>query len=239
MAAEMSEALRQLFDEANHITFMTGAGVSTASGIPDYRSKTGLYADKFHGLPPEYLLSHDCLVNQPELLYAFVKDNMYFPEAQPNVIHEVIADLCNQGRASLITQNVDNLDRRAKNEQVVEFHGNLYRCFCTVDQAPIAWQDYLTSMIHEPDHGVIRPDIVLYGEGIANDVLRRSVQAVEAADLLVIVGTSFRVYPFAGLINYRQPTAKLVVVNNEPITAGDVTAQYQGDATDFFQALRG
>lgn len=235
----MTTSIQAMIQNAQHVTFMTGAGVSTASGIPDYRSKGGLYAEKFHGLPPEYLLSHDCLVQQPDLLYAFVKDNMYFPDAKPNVIHEQIAKLCNAGQASLITQNVDGLDRQAGNQHVVEFHGNLYDCYCTADQQPVDWHDYLKSMYHQPDHGVIRPRIVLYGEGIAEAALQQSVQAVEAADLIVIVGTSFKVYPFAGMIDYRRPGTKLVVVNNEPIPAGSVTAQYTGDAKEFFSTLAG
>ncbi|QFR68136.1 NAD-dependent protein deacylase [Furfurilactobacillus rossiae] len=235
----MTENLQTLFDQAQHITFMTGAGVSTASGIPDYRSKSGLYSAKFKGLPPEYLLSHDCFVQQPEMFYDFVKENLYFPDAKPNVIHEKIAALCQSGRASLITQNIDNLDRTAGNDQVVEFHGNLYRCYCSKDGEQVDWHDYMKSMYHDTDHGIIRPDIVLYGESISESALQRSMAAIEAADLLVIVGTSFKVYPFAGLINYRQPNAKLVVVNNEPIPAGSVTAQYSGDAETFFAGLKG
>lgn len=234
----MAVDYQALFDQAQHVTFMTGAGVSTASGIPDYRSKAGLYSSKFHGLPPETLLSHELFERQPELFYDFVKENMYFPDAQPNVIHEKIAALCRTGRASLITQNIDNLDRRAGNDTVVEFHGNLFRCYCTLDGQPVAWQAYLQSMYHQVDHGVIRPDIVLYGEGINDAVLKQAVKAVAAADLLVIVGTSFKVYPFAGLISYRRPETKVLVVNNEPISAGDVTAQITGEAREFFTKLK-
>ncbi len=226
--------LQTAIQQAKHVTFMTGAGVSTASGIPDYRSKGGLYADQ---VDPEYALSIDNLQAHHEDFHKFVVNNMYFPAAKPNVIHEKMATITNQ-KGTIVTQNVDGLDRKAGAEHVVEFHGNLYRCYCSKDGDSIDWHDYLKSMYHATDHGIIRPDIVLYGESISQNALQQSMTAIEAADLLVIVGTSFKVYPFAGLINYRRPDAKLVVINNEPITAGSVTAQYTGDAKTFFAGLK-
>lgn len=132
--------------QAQRVVFLTGAGVSTHSGIPDYRSKNGIY----HGtaIPPEVLLSDDTLLHQPEEFHQFVMDNMYFPDAQPNLIHQKIAAICNQ-KGTLITQNVDGLDRKAGNKHVVEFHGNLYNIYCTTCQQAVSYQAYQHSFRHD------------------------------------------------------------------------------------------
>lgn len=125
---ENIQDLKSALKQAQHIVFLTGAGVSTHSNIPDYRSKSGIY----HGteLPPEIILSEDTLYHQPNLFYQFVMNNMYFPKAQPNFIHQKIAEICNK-KGTLITQNIDGLDSKAGNKHVIEFHGNLYNIYCT------------------------------------------------------------------------------------------------------------
>ncbi|UQS84337.1 NAD-dependent protein deacylase [Bombilactobacillus thymidiniphilus] len=225
--------LQQLIDQANFVTFMTGAGVSTASGIPDYRSQTGVYAGKQNA---EYQLSHDNFVNHPQDFWEFVKTNLYFPEAEPNVIHQKMADIA-QRKGMIITQNVDGLDKKLQNENVIEFHGNIYDTYCTKCQQPVAWQQYLQNYQHENCGGLIRPHVVLYGEGIAEQAVQQSVAAVVKADLLIIVGTSFQVYPFAGLLQYRTPNARLVAINKTPLEVGINDVMITGDAVDVFRQI--
>ena len=202
--------LQKDIDQAKHITFLTGAGVSTHSGIPDYRSKNGIY----NGIKesPETILSEATLFHRPELFYNFVMENMYFPSAQPNLIHKKIAQLCSQ-KGDLITQNIDGLDTKAGNTHVTEFHGNLYNIYCT-----------------------IRPGIVLYGEAINPEVLNVSINNMQKSDLIIISGTSFVVYPFAQLLAYKKGSAKIYSINKTAIPAPQVT-QIIGDALDVFKQL--
>jgi NAD-dependent deacetylase len=222
--------LKGAIAQAKHVTFMTGAGVSTASGIPDYRSKGGLYADAER---PEYALSADNLAAHHAHFHDWVVANMYHPEAKPNVIHQALAKITNE-KGTIVTQNVDGLDRQAGATHLVEFHGNLYRLYCQTCHQSFDYRDYLQSDIHAKDGGVIRPDIVLYGEPIANAVVQAAVAAIQQADLLIVVGTSFVVYPFAGLIQYARPDATLVAVNKEPLALPAGAHMVLGDATQVF-----
>lgn len=220
-------------NNAKKIVFLTGAGVSTASGIPDYRSKTGIYSDVER---PEYLLSHTNLVTNPASLYKFAMDNMYFPDAKPNIIHEKFAQISNQ-KGYLITQNVDGLDKMAGNQNLVEFHGNLYDLYDMKTNEPVSFAEYQKSMYHEPDHGLIRPQITLYEEQIDVNKLEKSIELIENADLIVIVGTSFKVYPFAQLLSYKNNATPVWIINKEQI---DQTHQYHeiiGDATEVFAQI--
>lgn len=228
--------LSEAVDQAQHIVFLTGAGVSTASGIPDFRSANGLYSE---GDNPEYLLSQACLANEPQKFYDYVKDNLYYPKAQPNVIHQKMAALVNRGHALIITQNIDGLDLKAgANPQgVVEFHGDLYQVYCQKCGQTVPWQDYLEGMHHQDCGGILRPDIVLYGEGIKQEVLEKSVLAVSHADLIVVVGTSLVVYPFAGLLEYWQPKAKVIAINKTKIAVPKGSELILGDARDEFVQL--
>lgn len=206
---------------AHHITYLTGAGVSTPSHIPDYRSKNGIY----NGISesPEQILSEETLFHQPAKFHHFVMGNMYFPDAKPNIIHQKIAASCNKN-GTLITQNVDGLDKKAGNKHVIEFHGDLYNIYCTKCHEKISYDNYKKSYLHEKDQGIIRPGIVLYGEPINEKILTKSVKKIHDSDLVIIAGTSFVVYPFAQLLVYRQANAKIWVVNNTPIpTPKDVS----------------
>lgn len=225
--------LKAAIQAAKHVTFLTGAGVSTPSGIPDYRSKGGLYSGE---ASPEYLLSHENLQEHPASFYQFVKDNMYFPEAKPNIIHTKMAEISNE-KGDIVTQNVDRLHTLAGAKHVVEFHGNLYDIYCQKCGKRVPYQDYLRDDHHQEDGGILRPNIVLYQEGIPQQALEGAVAAIEAADLLIVVGTSFVVYPFAGLINYRQRDAKLVAVNKEKLSFNMPVTMIQGDAQDVFAKL--
>ena len=151
------------FDTAKNIVFMTGAGISTPSGIPDYRSKNGLYQG--NTLQPEYLLSATAFQLAPEMQYQFMKENMYFPDAAPNVIHDKMAQFTQKGQACIITQNVDDLHVKANTvaSRLIRFHGSLYDIYAPVDQQPATVAEYLTS-IHRADGALLRPRITFYEE---------------------------------------------------------------------------
>lgn len=219
---------------AKHIVFMTGAGVSTPSGIPDYRSKNGLYTGHHNA---EYYLSHAYLESDPEGFYHYLKENLYYPDAQPNVIHQKMAALTQQGRAGVITQNIDNLYQVANTKNLVEFHGNLYQIYCTNCGQSVPFQDYLKTPYHQADHGYLRPKVVLYDEGIDQNNVARSLALLRQADLVVICGTSFRVYPFAGLIDYRNSAAKVMAINEEPLQLPFAFEMVQTNAIDFFKGV--
>ena len=225
--------IQQLIDNAKNIVFLTGAGVSTASGIPDYRSKGGIYDGI--ALRPEYLLSTDALASEPEKMYEFAKENMYFPDAQPNIIHEKMATLTQKNRARIITQNVDGLHLKAGAKNVIEFHGSLYNIYSTTDGKPSDVDTYLQSPYRE-DGALLRPAITLYGEIPFR--VDEAAQWMTQADLVVIVGTSFVVYPFAGLLQYARPNVPVLAVNLEQIPAPAHVKQVVGDAREFFSELQ-
>lgn len=230
----MAVAEQQLFDDANHIVFLTGAGVSTASGIPDFRSANGLYTQNKNA---EYYLSHRYFVEDPEGFYEYCKKNLYFPDAKPNVIHEKQAALTQQDRAIVITQNIDNLYEEAGTKHLVDFHGNLYHVYCEKCHETVPVADYLKSRIHEKDGGSLRPDIVLYDEGISQTAISQSLNAMANADLVVIVGTSMKVYPFAGLLQYANPQAKILAINQQRLSLPGNFTMIQTDATKYFAEL--
>ncbi|MDR2660844.1 MAG: NAD-dependent protein deacylase [Lactobacillaceae bacterium] len=228
----VTNEIQNYFDKANRIVFMTGAGVSTASGIPDYRSKNGLYTNN-QQLKPEFLLSATALKNIPEFQYKFMKDNMYFPNAKPNIIHQKMAEFSNIGKAITITQNVDNLHLML-DPTVIEFHGNLYRIYEAESRKPASWQEYLISQYKNGK--LLRPDITLYEE--IPQHINDAQSAVTQADLIVIVGTSFQVYPFAGLLSYASSNAKVISINLEKILTSFHVQQIIVDAKDFFAELQ-
>lgn len=231
----MDKQVQALFDNAQKIVFLTGAGVSTASGIPDFRSANGLYTQDKNA---EYYLSHRYFATDPAGFYEFCKKNLYFPDAKPNVIHEKQAALTRQDRATIITQNIDNLYEEAGAQHLIDFHGNLYHVYCEKCHETVPVEDYLKSRIHQKDGGALRPDIVLYDEGIKQEDIINSVRALQQADLVVIVGTSMKVYPFAGLLEYRNPQAQVVAINQQPLNLPCEFTMVQTDATKFFADLQ-
>lgn len=231
----MDAQIQQLFDNAKRIVFLTGAGVSTASGIPDFRSANGLYTQDKNA---EYYLSHRYFSSDPEGFYEFCKKNLYFPDAKPNVIHKKQAALTNQDRATVITQNIDNLYEEAGATHLIDFHGNLYHVYCEKCGETVPVADYLKSRLHAKDGGSLRPDIVLYDEGIKQDDIMNSVRAMQSADLAVIVGTSMKVYPFAGLLEYRNPNAQVLAINQQKLNLPCEFTMVQTDATKFFDELQ-
>lgn len=230
----MDKAIQKEFDEAQNIVFLTGAGVSTASGIPDFRSANGLYTTNKNA---EYYLSHAYFTSDPDGFHEFCKKNLYFPEAKPNVIHEKQAALTKQNRAAVITQNIDNLYEVAGTKSLVDFHGNLFNVYCEKCHRSVDWQDYLNNRIHAGCGGPLRPDIVLYDEGIKSESINQSLNYLKNADLVVIVGTSMRVYPFAGLLNYRNPNASVIAINQEQLALPIKFQMIQEDAVKFFDEL--
>lgn len=230
---EMIEKGLELIKNSKKIVFMTGAGVSTASGIPDYRSMTGVYQGHEN---PEYLLSHTCLMREPEKFHDFVK-GLYHEEAQPNVIHEQMRELEKTHEVSIISQNIDGLHNQAKSSKVVNFHGNLNDLYCLKCQKSVPTKEYLTSYIHKNCGGMVRPNVVLYEEGLSEEAIQTSINWLSHADLVVIVGTTFKVYPFSGLVDYRNPSSDILVINNEEISLYEPFVFVKGSAEEFFKKL--
>ncbi|MGM0137744.1 NAD-dependent deacetylase [Enterococcus sp. DIV0755b] len=229
----INEALEKI-QAAKKITFLTGAGVSTPSQIPDYRSLKGVYA----GIEqPEYLLSVDCLNHEPQKFYQFVK-LLYHPSARPNVIHEKIAALEKTKSVWVVSQNIDGLHNQAGSKNVVNFHGNLYDVYCRKCGQNVSWQDYLVCDTHQDCGGQLRPNIVLYGEGFTDATITLAINAVEQADLIVIAGTSFQVAPFNQLLYYHKPQAEVLAVNQTALAIQEPFTMVQCAAEELFDAIK-
>lgn len=214
----MEDKVKQLHDilaGSSNIVFFGGAGVSTESGIPDFRSQDGLYHMKYK-YPPETIISHSFFVHKPEEFYRFYKDKMLAPEAQPNKAHLALARLEQMGKLkAVITQNIDGLHQKAGSKKVLELHGSVLRNHCVKCNAPYS-MEYVKNSKGVPRcekcGGIVKPDVVLYEESLDTEVLEESVSYISNADVLIIGGTSLVVYPAAGLIDYFHGR-KLVVIN--------------------------
>ncbi|GAO99254.1 NAD-dependent protein deacylase [Fructobacillus ficulneus] len=228
--------IQQLFDDSHQILFLTGAGVSTLSGIPDYRSKQGVYQGL--DLAPEYLLSIQAFDEIPEIQYQFMQDNLYFPKAKPNIIHQKMANLAQAGRAKVVTQNIDDLDVKAglSDNHLIRFHGSLYHLYTPVDGQAISLAAYQKSLYRANDQAKIRPAITFYGEEPYR--VSEAIDWVRQADLIVVVGTSLQVYPFAGLLEYANNQAKILAVNLTALPVPARVHQVVGDARQFFEELQ-
>ena len=222
---EAAARLSELFSQANSAVFFGGAGVSTASGIPDFRSPDGLYHQKFK-YPPETMLSHSFYVSHTEEFYDFYRDRMLALDAKPNQCHLKLAELEEQGHlGAVVTQNIDGLHQAAGSKRVWELHGSVHRNICqrcgAVQSAE--WIAQTTGAPRCPEcGGAIKPDVVLYEEALNDRVINGAVNAISRADLLVIGGTSLVVWPAAGLVNYFQGSM-LVICNLQP-TPQDASA---------------
>jgi len=210
------QTLQQYIDEARHIVFFGGAGVSTESGVPDFRSVDGLYHQKWD-YPPETILSHTFFVGQTGEFYRFYKEKMLCLEVQPNAAHKKLAELEAAGKLSaVITQNIDGLHQAAGSKQVLELHGSVHRNYCTRCRKLFDAQ-YMKDTVDIPlctCGSLIKPDVVLYEESLDGRTLQRAVEALENADLLIIGGTSLAVYPAAGLIRYFGGS-RIVLINRD------------------------
>ena len=202
---EAIEKLQQAVNESSYIVFFGGAGVSTESGIPDFRSQDGLYSQKYK-YPPETIVSHSFFMRRTEEFYEFYKDKMLFTEAKPNAAHLKLAELEKAGKLkAVITQNIDGLHQAAGSKEVLELHGSTLRNYCMSCGKKYDGIQFIMDSPGVPKcdcGGVIRPDVVLYEEGLDNSVIRRAVDHIARADLLIIGGTSLVVYPAAGFIDY-------------------------------------
>lgn len=216
--------LQEIIDDSGRIVFFGGAGVSTESGIPDFRSQDGLYNQKYK-YPPETIISRSFYERNYEEFFRFYRDKMIFADAKPNAAHLKLAELERAGKLSaVITQNIDGLHQAAGSKKVLELHGSVLRNYCEKCNKFYDINAVLTSSGVPTCEcgGRIKPDVVLYEEGLDQNTLSESVRAISEADMLIIGGTSLAVYPAAGLIDYYHGN-KLVLINKTP-TARDTMA---------------
>lgn len=211
---EGKEQLKQWIDSCDNIVFFGGAGVSTESGIPDFRSVDGLYNQQYD-YPPETIISHSFYKRNTPEFYRFYKNRMLYTDAKPNKAHQALARLEEQGKLkAVITQNIDGLHQAAGSKEVLELHGSVHRNYCT-RCGKFYGLDYVVNAEGVPQcscGGVIKPDVVLYEEGLDQETLQKAVYYISHADMLIIGGTSLTVYPAAGLIDYYRKN-RLVLIN--------------------------
>ena len=208
--------LKQWISESQNIVFFGGAGVSTESGIPDFRSVDGLYNQKFE-YPPETIISHSFYQRDPAYFFRFYREKMLPLGFAPNVTHRVLAQWEAEGKLSaVITQNIDGLHQKAGSKNVLELHGSVLRNYCT-RCGKFHSAEFIRDSMDVPRcacGGIVKPDVVLYEEGLDQNVLEASVSAIENADMLIVAGTSLTVYPAAGLIRYYRGN-RLVLINRD------------------------
>lgn len=217
MDMEKVQQLRQKINAAHRIVFFGGAGVSTESGIPDFRSQDGLYHQQYD-VPPETILSRTYFDRHPAEFYRFYRNKMICLTAKPNAAHKKLAELEQAGRLlAIVTQNIDGLHQMAGSRNVLELHGSVHRNICRSCGAvyDAEWVMMTNGIPHcDKCGGMVKPDVVLYEESLSEDVLTRSISAIASADLLIVGGTSLVVYPAAGLLRYFQGDS-LVLINRD------------------------
>ena len=210
------ENLKQWIDESNRIVFFGGAGVSTESGIPDFRSVDGLYSQKFD-YPPETIISHTFYERKPEYFFRFYREKMLPLGFEPNITHKVLARWEEEGRlAAVVTQNIDGLHQKAGSKMVYELHGSVLRNYCT-RCGKFHSAEYVKDSVGVPKctcGGTVKPDVVLYEESLDQNTIEKSIYAIQNADLLIVAGTSLTVYPAAGLLHYYRGN-RLVLINRD------------------------
>lgn len=213
--SEKIEKLREWIGESDNIVFFGGAGVSTESNIPDFRSQDGIYNQKYK-YPPETIISHSFFMRNPEEFYRFYRDRMVYRDAKPNAAHLALARLEKQGKLkAVVTQNIDGLHQAAGSREVLELHGSIMRNTCMKCGRKYGLDAITDSKEIVPwcaCGGIIKPDVVLYEEGLDDDVMSRALSYISNADMLIIGGTSLVVYPAAGLVRYYNGK-KLVLIN--------------------------
>lgn len=238
MSEELAQ-LRRIVSESDNIVFFGGAGVSTESGIPDFRSTDGLYRQRWEE-PPETILSHTYYERHPEKFFAFYREKLLHPEAKPNAAHRKLAEWEREGKLrAVITQNIDGLHQAAGSREVLELHGSTLRNYCEKCGRLYAVDAILnsTGVPMCACGGRIKPDVVLYEEGLDERTLSRAVSYIANADVLIVAGTSLAVYPAAGLVDYYRGH-KLVVINRTPLngqTRADLTVT--GSVGEILSAL--
>ena len=240
MNAEQLSALRDIIARSRRVVFFGGAGVSTASGIPDFRSSAGLYSQQIDGLSPEMILSKSFFYLHPEIFFDFWRKYMLHPEAEPNAAHRYLYELEKQDRLrGIVTQNIDGLHKKAGNIRVYELHGHVHENHCIECNA-----SYPAEVILQAEGiprcecgGVIRPNVVLYGEPLEKYVCIGAIREITNADTLIVAGTSLSVEPAASFIDHFRGK-NLVVINREPIPADDrATLVIHDDVAEAFAGL--
>ena len=224
---ENIQKLKEIIDSSNNIVFFGGAGVSTESGIPDFRSANGIYNQKLNReVSPEEMISHTFYMRHPEDFFSFYKDKLIYPEAEPNNCHKALAELEKQGKVkAVVTQNIDGLHQKAGSKVVYELHGSTLRNYCENCHA-FYDEKYVLAAEGVPTcekcGGRVKPDVVLYEEGLDDAVVEGAIDAIAHADTLIIGGTTLIVYPAAGLIHYFR--GKNLVLINKSKTSADSQA---------------
>lgn len=219
MSDEKIIEFKKIIDESNNIVFFGGAGVSTESGIPDFRSKDGLYNQKYD-YPPETILSHSFFVNNTKEFFEFYNEKMNCLNYEPNITHKKLVELEKQGKLkAIITQNIDGLHSKAGSQNVLELHGSVLRNYCMkchrIHTAEYVFNSKdIPICLNKRCHGIVKPDVVLYEERLNDEVVEKSIKAISNADLLIVAGTSLTVYPASGLINYFRGK-NLVLINKD------------------------
>lgn len=210
------EVFKQWIEESHNIVAFTGAGVSTESGIKDFRSVDGLYSQKFD-YPPEQIISHSFYQQRPEYFFRFYREKMLPLGFEPNITHITFAKWEKEGRlAAVVTQNIDGLHQKAGSKNVYELHGSVLRNYCTRCRKFYP-AEYIRDCSGIPKcscGGIVKPDVVLYEEGLDQDTIEKSVMAIRQADMMIVCGTSLTVYPAAGLIRYYRGN-RLVLINRD------------------------
>lgn len=218
------ETLKSWIDEAKHMVFFGGAGVSTESGIPDFRSVDGLYHQKFE-YPPETIISHSFYEKNPSYFFRFYREKMLPLDAKPNLTHLTLARWEQEGKlAAVVTQNIDGLHQKAGSKTVYELHGSVLRNYCTRCHRffDAAYVKNAPDVPKCPCGGIVKPDVVLYEESLEDATVENAIAAISKADVLMVAGTSLTVYPAAGLLRFYRGS-RLVLLNREP-TAHDEIA---------------
>lgn len=213
---EQLQTLKQWINESKHIVFFGGAGVSTESGIPDFRSVDGLYNQKFD-YPPEQIVSHSFFEKKPEYFFQFYREKMLPLGFEPNITHKKLAQWEAEGKLdAVVTQNIDGLHQKAGSKRVYELHGSVLRNYCTRCRKfyPAEYVKNGQGIPRCGCGGIVKPDVVLYEESLDQDTIEKSVRAIRGADMLIVAGTSLTVYPAAGLINYYRGD-RLVLINRD------------------------
>lgn len=224
------EELNKIINESKYIVFFGGAGVSTESGIPDFRSKDGLYNEKYD-FPPEFMLSHDCFIDYPEEFYKFYFDKMIYKDALPNDCHKKLKELEDKGSLKcIITQNIDGLHSKAGSKNVIELHGNVNRLYCTMCDKLYALSDLKNKEVPYCNcGGILKPDVVLYGEALNAKSLRDAMYQISKADTLIVGGTSLVVHPACDLVNLFNGD-NLIIINKEKTPFDDYASLVMHDS---------
>lgn len=234
------EKLNQLINDASKIVFFGGAGVSTESGIPDYRSVDGLYSQKYN-YPPETILSHDFFMTHTEEFYEFYKNKFLYLDAQPNAAHQKLAELEKRGKLNaVITQNVDNLHQKAGSKNVLELHGSVMRNYC-MDCGEFYDAYYIKNAVNVPRctkcGGIVKPDVVLYQEPLDDKTVSSAISAIKSADMMIIGGTSLNVYPAASLVTYFKGGTLALINKSELGIAGEASLVINENIGRVFSAI--